>query len=264
LIVTTPDIRSTSENPQSIETANAEDVSVRDFEMLSTIMASSIHEIKNGFNNMLRHVEHISDELPENHEVHQQAKAIQTEALYMSHQLTQLLVCYKNGNEGYKLSIRHHDMEHMLEDLVDRHEVTTGLSHQCHFNFECEQDLIGFFDEPLILNVIDTAINNAAREEGVTSIQLSACESENYLQISICDDGPGFPTELLTSLENNDQSKGSRTARQTKLSDGKTGLGLHFAQTIVSLHKHHQQTGYIVANNDSPLGGARLSIMLPH
>jgi signal transduction histidine kinase len=81
-------------------------------------------------------------------------------------------------------------------------------------------------------------------------INVTAREAEGRLTISISDNGPGIPSEILPHMfQPNVSSKGS---------DARSGLGLHIVATIV-----RRYSGRISAANNDRRSGATFTIELP-
>jgi two-component system, NtrC family, nitrogen regulation sensor histidine kinase NtrY len=89
------------------------------------------------------------------------------------------------------------------------------------------------------------AIHGAGRAEGVIAIRLG--RNADYHVLDIDDDGPGIPSELGSAVFD---------PYVTTKNDG-TGLGLAIVKKIVVEH------GGTIAAQSSPLGGARMRILLP-
>ena len=98
--------------------------------------------------------------------------------------------------------------------------------------------------------VLANLMGNALRHAEGGQIRLAAdLTDEGHLRISVSDDGPGIPAELMTTLFE-PATRGSRGAAGT-------GMGLHIAAAQVS-----QMGGTIYAENRSTQG-ARLTVVFP-
>jgi two-component system osmolarity sensor histidine kinase EnvZ len=97
-------------------------------------------------------------------------------------------------------------------------------------------------------NVIDNAVRHMKKR-----VEITERDAEEYVEVTIDDDGRGIPEELradaLMPFTRLDEAR----ARDT----GGTGLGLSIAQTAIENH------GGEIFLEDSPLGGLRVRITLP-
>ena len=107
-------------------------------------------------------------------------------------------------------------------------------------------------DEGLIEQVLYNLISNAISytpEASVITIKAS-CEERQYCQITIEDNGKGFPEEEIDKVFD-------KFYRLDHSKTGGTGLGLSIARGFVEAHK-----GTITLEN-APLGGALFTIIIP-
>lgn len=228
--------------------------------LLSTVMASSIHEIKNGFNTLISQIDHLVNELPDNLKCSQDVTHIQTETFFISNQLNQLLTCYRDSEQGYSVNITEQFVFDLLEEVINKHKSTTGLSYRCHIEFNCSEDLVGFFDAQLIANVLDTGIYNASKIPEVNNILVSANLKDGYLCLQIEDDGPGFPDSLLHQFARSDSGS---PLLPPNFDEGTTGLGLHFAEKMLEIHENKGKTGFLKLSNNKQACGACLELFIP-
>jgi signal transduction histidine kinase len=105
--------------------------------------------------------------------------------------------------------------------------------------------------------VINTIINNA-HQYTKDKIVLAAQKQNGFLRISVIDNGPGYPKEMLEDSAGSESGK-----RAVNFNTGSTGLGLFFARTVAQIHKNGASSGYISLANDEKTGGGRFSIHLP-
>jgi signal transduction histidine kinase len=82
-------------------------------------------------------------------------------------------------------------------------------------------------------------------------IDISAQQEDGFLTITVSDNGPGIPTEILPSLFRPNVSTKSATL-------ARSGLGLHIVASIVKKHG-----GRVVAANRDRVSGAVFTISLP-
>ena len=78
---------------------------------------------------------------------------------------------------------------------------------------------------------------------------------DDTLILSIEDDGPGFPENILHAFEQQESIRG----------EGGTvhGLGLHFSRAIAEQHVYKGKTGTMSLSNGGVLGGGIVSLVLP-
>ena len=119
-------------------------------------------------------------------------------------------------------------------------------------------------DRVRLEQVIANLISNAAAA-GAAQVQVRVGVEGSSAVLDVLDDGPGFPTELLPSaFERFTRGERARTRRDPEGAEvaggaGGAGLGLAIVAALVRAHG-----GRVSAGNDSPLGGARVRVELPH
>src|SRR5262249_42012133 len=85
-------------------------------------------------------------------------------------------------------------------------------------------------------------------------IAITATRSGDSIAITICDDGPGIPAELLADIFD-PFVQGERTLQRA---EGGLGLGLSLVRSMIELHG-----GIARVASDGPSRGARFTIELP-
>ncbi len=208
-------------------------------------IASCLHEAKNNANHLLIHIDQLAEHFALASD-DPKLQPIQNDCQNLLHHLTQILQLYKS-NQGYRLHREDVILEDFFEDIQLRHP-------HIALHVQTDPDLTAVFDEQLILNIIDTAIYNSLQADA-TELVLQASRVDDYLQICIDDNGPGFPEDFLT--------KSFNQLSPSNLAEHKTGLGLYMAQQIMQAHQHQDRRGYFQLNNQSSLGGGRLTLFLP-
>jgi signal transduction histidine kinase len=101
--------------------------------------------------------------------------------------------------------------------------------------------------------VINNILVNCAKYTK-DKITISACQQDQYLKISIIDNGNGYPQQIINHINN--------THRSIDFNSGSTNLGLFFSQQIAALHTCKGRSGSISLFN-SPEGGGGFSLYLP-
>lgn len=111
-----------------------------------------------------------------------------------------------------------------------------------------------FFDDALVRMALGNALHNACRCAR-SRVQLAAFEQDGMLVLEVCDDGPGFPEDVL-------RSGGKLPAA---VSGAGTGLGLYLAHKIAELHQLNGQHGHIELSNggSGQTNGGRFRMVLP-
>ena len=218
----------------------------------STILASTIHEVKNSLGVVLNSL----DELLCSNEVTQPVDRLvklRCEAQRVNDNLVQLLALYKMENQGLALNIDEYFVHDFLEEVLAAEKVvleTRGIE----LEIRCLNDLAWYFDRELIAGALKNAVNNALRHAR-SKVLVTAEERDQYLVISVNDDGDGYARGMPTN--------GLQSGHGVNFSSGNTGLGLYFTSKVAELHKNKDRRGSIELDNGRALGGACFSIKLP-
>jgi len=218
----------------------------------STILASSIHDMKNSLGVVLSSLDELVHGLGDALPPAQLAK-LQWEAKRVNDNLVQLLALYKMENQGVALNVDEYFVYDFLEELLVS-EKAVLKTRNIGLDLQCERDLAWYFDRELIAGVLKNAIGNALRYAR-TKVLITAGEEDHYLVLSVNDDGKGFNYRLLAD--------GLQYAHGVDFSSGNTGLGLYFTSRVAKLHKNKDRRGSIQLSNGQALGGACFSIKLP-
>lgn len=220
----------------------------------ATVMASTVHDMKNTMAMMLQTYETWLERLPPELTEAPERGIIQYESMRLHGMLVQLLGLYKMETNRLPVNPGYYDVEDFLQDQLARHDDVLRSRHITG-DYEIEEDgLMGFFDHDLVSSVVANVINNSIRYAKST-ISLRAWMEHEKLIISICDDGEGYPEAMIEQQAN--------YAAGIRMSTGSTGLGLYFGQQIARLHQRNDERGYIELRNDSPLGGGEFRLILP-
>jgi len=222
-------------------------------EFLSLMLASSIHEVKNNFGKLVFAINDALEELPpeKSSQLHDK---VNTEIRYISNQLSQILILYKDHQSGYSPNIEEIPVAQLLRETRSRH-FTDDKGIQ--IGTECDSDLIAFIDDKFVTNLLDTFIYNA-QAVGASHLLISAAQKGTFVEISIEDDGPGFPESILTQFQSDDTMLGS-----ADLESQSFGLGLFFAKKILALHTNESIEGSCTISNGGRLGGAKVTLRFP-
>lgn len=221
---------------------------------LSSLLASSVHDIKNSLNMLINTLDDVTETIrPKDSEAADRLSQMVYETKRMNNHLVQMLTLYKIGNEQYLLNVSEVDVADFVDEVVLSHRellAQRGVA----VNVDIEAGLTWYFDKNLIAGIVHNIMNNAYKYTR-DRIELKAWIEEGWLKVTIADNGPGYPEEMLKP----------DSFLQTGISfdTGSTGLGLFFAHQAASLHSHNQREGNISFENSGIDGGGRFILSLP-
>ena len=220
----------------------------------STIIASCVHDMKNSLSMVLGSLDDLMMrmETAESGDQKQLAK-LRYEAKRVNSNLVEMLMLYRLGQGGYPLNLTEQRLGDYLQEVALEHAVQLAAE-KIDLQITCDDSLIWFFDRDLIFSVINNVINNTIRYTQ-ERIVLQVEQQQDWLVVSIEDDGDGYPETMLG--ESYDQL-GELTPGHSG-----TGLGLFFAAQVAKVHLNQDRAGYIRLSNDSTLGGGRFELHLP-
>lgn len=218
----------------------------------STILASTIHDVKNSLGIVLSSLDELvrsaGDSLPA-----ARLGKLQCEAQRVNDNLVQLLALYKLENRGLALNIDEYFIRDFLEEVLASEKAMLE-TRNIALDMQCAGDLAWYFDRDLIAGVLKNAVNNALRHARA-KVLITAEEINHHLVLSVNDDGPGFSDAIL--------AHGRQHGHGVNFSSGNTGLGLYFTSRVAELHRNKDRRGVIELGNGHVLGGACFSIKLP-
>ncbi|WJG11009.1 HAMP domain-containing sensor histidine kinase [Aliiglaciecola sp. LCG003] len=220
----------------------------------STVLASAVHDMKSSLNLLQQSIDSLNATVSDEDT---KTKTFLSTAHYESARLNtglvQLLSLYRAEMENLPI----HEDECHIEDLIDN----MLLTHQGYFGhknltFSVEQapGLVRYLDEQMVTLLLNDILVNAMRY-GQSRLLLSAYEQDGWLIISIEDDGPGYPKDMLQAS--------SLDMRDIVIREGRTGLGLFFARAIAAAHHRGERKGEINLSNGGKLGGSVFTLKLP-
>lgn len=220
----------------------------------ATLMASSVHDMKNIIAAVSQAYESLIAQLPQQLRNSPQTRLIEQEALRLDAMLMQLLSLYKLEHEQLRLQCDYHHLDELFEDIQNRHQALLDYRQlQLHTQIE-DDELEGYFDLSLLRTLLDNALGNAVKF-AQSNIYLTASEQDDGILIQLRDDGAGYPSQLHGELRD-------LPASSINVSTGSTGLGLHFAAQIVAIHDQPQRSARVTLSNHCD-GGACMQIWLP-
>ena len=216
-----------------------------------SILAMTIHDIKNSLSLLLERLAEERDRDPE-----RAARTSQNryEIRRINNNLVRLLGLYRMGTDRYTPQFDLNNPIDLLEEVAADYQEM--LNHRgITLEIQCDPELSGWYDKQLLYSLLENAVNNASRYTRST-IRLAAEAPGEWLEIRIEDDG-GFPGAML------EREPGETRSSAYDAASGSTGLGLYFAQVVTGLHRNGERRGRIELDNASGLGGGRFTILLP-
>ncbi len=220
----------------------------------SMVIASTVHDMKNALTSVMRAHADWQERLPEAHRHGIERAVIDYEFAHLNGMMVQLLGLYKLGVNQLPLRPDYHEMDDFMEaQLAGHQEVldSRGIMATCEVAEFCP---LGFFDRELIGTVMSNILINAIRYAR-HAICVTVREEQGQLVLSINDDGPGYPSEMIE--RQSDYVQGINPV------SGSTGLGLYFAACIAERHQRNGVHGRMTLANGGTLGGGLFSLYLP-
>ncbi|MDG1773727.1 MAG: HAMP domain-containing sensor histidine kinase [Oceanicoccus sp.] len=221
-----------------------------DFSML---LASSVHDIKNSLSMLLTSLDEVIDITTEERPEQRKSYSIlRGEASRINNALIYLLGLYRLQNEQLSLNLQEVFIADFLEEQLENQKLLFDVNN-IDVVIDCDENLTGYFDENLIAGVINNILVNCAKYTKDT-ITLSAQQQDNYLTISINDNGSGYPQHIIDHISNDN--------RGIDFNSSSTNLGLFFSQQIASIHQCKGRSGSIELSNPEQ-GGGCFRLILP-
>jgi len=218
----------------------------------SSILASCVHDMKNSLSMVINTLDDITDN--DAHAHPEEIERLKYESKRVNNQLVQLLALYKIGNKQYFLNITETNVRDFVEETLIPH-VDLLKKRNITLKIEIDNELVWYFDEPLIKSVINNIVNNAYQYTK-DQVCISAELNNNNLRLCITDNGDGYPKEMLQKFK-------ETTKTSINVNTGSTGLGLFFCRQVADLHKNKKKSGTIELDNNGIDGGGRFTLSLP-
>ena len=216
----------------------------------STILASSVHDMKNSIGMMLFSIDEMLAAEPENKE---RLGQLHYDVLRVNNYLIQLMVLYKMDMEAYMFNVTEHEIYDFLLEQVARNQSIIS-SKGIETEIDADDMIIGYFDSSLIGGLVNNIVTNAVRYTD-KKLRLSSYEEDGYVVIRIEDDGRGYPEQMLGDV--------SRFEWGVDFVSGSTGFGLYFSSQVAQAHENDGKTGFVRLENGGALGGGGFSLYLP-
>ena len=220
----------------------------------SFVLASSVHDMKNSLGMLMNTITDVMEKYPPQNESHANSYAIlEYEAVRINSELIQLLSLYHLDHDHIHVQVDKHYVIDVLNDQIARNYCVLQ-SHKIQLELVCDESLQGYFDADLIGGVVNNILVNCARY-CKNSLRIEAYEEHENLCISIEDDGPGYPQDML--------DKAADTEVRIGFAGGRPHLGLLFAHKVALMHQSKTRQGSIRLSNGGKLGGGCFSLYLP-
>jgi signal transduction histidine kinase len=220
----------------------------------STLLASSVHDMKNSVTMLLLNVQDLLAELsPETETQKKQLSKLEYEATRINNDLIQLLTLYKLDEKTLSADIDEFSVIELIAEQLVRNESLLAYKNIV-INLDCDENLHWYLDAELIGSVLNNLLVNAARY-AKSRINIVVTQADAYLQISIEDDGDGFPAQMLAKDQTNEYIS-NRLISSTQ-------LGLLFAERILALHSSGKNKGYLSLSNGGIQAGAKVELFIP-
>lgn len=219
----------------------------------STILATSIHDMKNSIFMLLQSIEGL--DLADNLTAHQHKSMadLHYQTSRINSTLMQLLSLYRDEKKQLPIFIEENSVNQLLIDIVERHRLYLQ-SRNIEVTVTIKDDLMAYFDLDLITYLLGDVFINALRHTK-DLVNISVIYEAPFLVFRIEDNGNGYPQCMLDV--NQEQSYMSNANR------GRSGLGLIFAKKIAEQHKDDYHQGSILLENKPNNAGSIFTFRLP-
>lgn len=214
----------------------------------STLLASSVHDLKNSITLMLLTLDDLlTSSVSRDPEEQKKLSKLGSEASRINHDLMQLLTLYKLDKKN-KIQIDEVFVADLLAESCARNELQFTYN-KIEVNLDCDSDLSWYLDAELIAGVINNILVNAL-VYAKRNIWISAHQADGWLKIVIEDDGEGLAGD---DLVNEASTKNSFS----------TGLGLVIGRQILAMHQKADRHGQLQLANATAGRGARIELLIP-
>ena len=168
--------------------------------------------------------------------------------LRASSRLTHLLLWHKEQDGEMLLNIDSASPSDLLKELCNEYQqVFPHLS----LNFDDKQaPLFWFYDANYVRLALENAVHNACNY-AQSRVNLKAALVDQQLMFTVCDDGKGFPEEVMKHLAEKQYTESSCRG---------TGLGMLLSSRIAEQHQNQGKYGQVTLRNEI---GAVFEMRLP-
>lgn len=219
----------------------------------STILASSVHDVKNSLTLLINKIDEISAITADEHNK-AELEQLQYHGKRISSHLVQLLVLYRINQTRYFTNITETEIKDFLNDALNPYLLLFAHKN-ISVTLQCADELYWYIDRELINGVVTNIMNNL-HTYAKSAIEITARTENKSLVLQIKDDGQGYPEEMLRAQLYNQQENFS-------FKSCNTGLGLYFSRIAAEMHQNNGRSGYTTISNDGINGGGCFSIILP-
>lgn len=214
-------------------------------------LASCIHDMKNAISLILNSIEQLNTDSQKDTKKH--LANLNYEASRLNNDLIHLLGVYRLGSDHLHVVIDEHNIWDVVhEQYLKNESLLQKYNVELEINGNEDQDW--FFDPDLIASIINNIIVNTVRYTK-SKILINIKEVDWYLNIEICDDGNGYPDNMISNPGEAEDNFDFR--------NGSTKLGLFFASHIAQRHTNNNQKGCIKLSNGGELGGGIFTLKIP-
>lgn len=200
-----------------------------------------VEQLKNNFINLISHdlktpiakIQGITTRLMQSEESasKKDLETIQSSSQDLYRYIQSILQVTRVESSDFKLKMEAADINQTIEKVIDQlaplaHEKKISIQSQLEPMFSIE------IDTALIHEVIANLLENAIKytpSQGV--VKISSTETDNFIKVSVEDDGPGIPLEERSSV----WDKFYRGQNHNLTTQG-TGLGLYLVKYFIELH----------------------------
>ena len=220
----------------------------------TSVLAATVHDMKNSLCLLLQTIESLSNNIAEESTESADLLAnMQYEATRLNTDLMQLLSLYRAEKDNLPVNLNLHYVQDVVDELVAANQSYIS-NKNIQLNIEQDEELSWYLDSDLIHLLLNDVLINAMRY-GKERIQLKAFRENNWLFITIEDDGDGYPPQMLETNE--------MAMHEFNIEHGRTGLGLYFARMIAEAHSQPEQPASIKLTNGGAYGGSVFTLKLP-
>lgn len=220
----------------------------------SFVLASSVHDMKNSLGMLLNTLADVMVQYPPVDKDHAESYAVlEYEASRINSELIQLLSLYRLDNDHIRVHIDEHFVIDVLNEQIARNHELFQMK-LIELELSCDEGLIGYFDSDLVGGVLNNILVNCARY-ATEKLKVSAEQTVQGVCISVEDDGPGYPEDMLNAS--------TFAESRTSFANGRPHLGLLFANKVALMHRNKSRQGHIGLSNKSSLGGGCFKLYLP-
>ncbi|HBU82826.1 MAG TPA: sensor histidine kinase [Paenibacillus sp.] len=216
-------------------------------EVQKQFFQNASHELKTPLMSIAGYAEGIRDGIFEGDNVRKGLDVILGESGRLGKIVTEMTLLAKLDSEEDIFKSSEVSLNELLTETSERVNpllVKKGLT--LHITCPENQELFIMADQDKLLQALLNVVTNAARY-AKKEIHINASLEKGKITLSVSDDGPGFPQEMLPTLFH----------RFVKGKDGESGLGLAIARAIV------ERCGGLIQATNRKEGGAVISFGFP-